>query len=84
MKDKPVRDYSQQHSLSVQIQTLISELIPQSQQSTVIQALDRSLAAPHNLADLSIREVLHELEDQERLALGRQLPDQPEQRVLLL
>jgi len=39
----------------------------------VIQRLDGSLAAAHDLADFSIGKVFHELQDQERLTLWREI-----------
>ena len=71
-------------SLSFQVPKVISQLVSQREQRAVIQALYGALAPSHDLADLGVRKVLHEFEDQQCLPLGRQLTDQPHQRFLLL
>src|SRR3990172_3262265 len=50
----------------------------------MVDALDRALAASHDLADLGVGKVLHELEDQQVLPFGRQAADQAQERLLLL
>src|SRR3970282_1642521 len=48
------------------------QLVAQRQERAMIQGLDGPLAAPHDLPDVCIRQVLDELEYQELLSLWRQ------------
>ena len=50
----------------------------------MVKAFYRALAAAHGLADLGIRHVLDEFQDQQVLALRRQVADEFQKRIPLL
>ena len=50
----------------------------------MIETFDSAFTASHDRADLGIRHVLDELQDEEILSFCRQTPDEPEKRILFL
>ena len=70
--------------LIIQIDVLVTQLIAESQERTMIQTFDSAFTASHDRADLRIREVLDELQDEEILSFAGQAPDKAQERILFL
>src|SRR5258706_10459096 len=55
----------------------------QRQESSMIQRFDRAFAAIHNIADLLVREPIHEFQDQQLLPIFWQTTDRCQKTILL-
>ena len=63
---------------------LITQLVTEGQKRAVIETFYGTFAASHDGADLGIRHVLDELQDEKVLSFRGQAPDEFEKRILLL
>ena len=65
--------------LRVSLFHVFNQVIAQSEQRAMVEALDRPLGSPHDLADLSVGKILGVLQDQQLLAFLRQVPQRSQQ-----